>query len=210
MTTIRYTVNPACQTTPVGPWWAICLWHWFCCTLACQRCLEGGTDQIPQPNLPTEARKVGSLRGLLAAMLAAIAGCAAAPAPTPADLAYPVLVLFEQGGGVRHDDAEDLSKMRVQRIMAAGDAVFLVDSRLDIYRLDKLESVHSGIWLMAHPSDFTEVRFDLQRVASADARMARKLISECEYRLRSNEDPSLHVALEKAETLQAMLKVIDR
>jgi hypothetical protein len=165
---------------------------------------------VAQSNLPPDARKARGLPGLLAAILAAIAGCAAAPAPTPADLAYPVLVLFEQGGGVRHDDVNDLSRMRVQRIMAAGDAVFLVDSRLDIYRLDKLESVHSGIWLMAHPSDFTEVRFDLQRVASADARMARKLIGEREYSLRNGEDPLLHVALEKAETLQAMLTVIDR
>jgi hypothetical protein len=151
-----------------------------------------------------------SLRTLLATMLAAMAGCAAPAAPTPADLAYPVLVLFEQGGGVRHDDVRDLSMMRVQRIMAAGDAVFLIDSRLDIYRLEKLESVHSGIWLMAHPGDLTEVSFVLLKVASADAGMARKLLGEREYRLRRGEDPSMHAALEKAETLQAMLQVIDR
>jgi hypothetical protein len=165
---------------------------------------------MTDPDPPAHVRKVRSLRPLLAAALAVIAGCAEPPAPTPADLAYPVVVLFEQGGGVRHRNAEDLSRMRVQRIMVAGDAVFLIDSRLDIYRLEKLESVHSGIWLMAHPNDITDVHFVLQKIASADADMTRKLIGEREYRLRSGEDPSLHVALEKAETLQAMLKVIDR
>jgi hypothetical protein len=165
---------------------------------------------MTESRLPRRLGKIQALRTLLVMVLTALAGCAAHPAPTVDDLTYPVLVLFAQGGSVRHDDAADLSRMRVQRIMAAGDAVFLIDSRLDIYRLDKLESVHSGIWLMAHPNGITEVHFELQKVSGADVGMARKLLSEREYRLRSGEDPSLHAALEKAETLQDLLQVIDR
>ena len=105
--------------------------------------------------------------------------CGGPPPPASVDaLAFPVLVLFEQSGVVRHDDAADLRTMSVQRVVGSNSAPFLIDSRLDIYRLEKLASVHGGMWLMANPSGTTEVTFELMRVAQADAAQARRLIAE--------------------------------
>ena len=87
---------------------------------------------------------------------------------------------------------------------------FLIDSRLDIYRLEKLASVHGGMWLMANPSGTTEVTFELMRVAQADVAQARRLIAERDGGLRNDPDPAKLAALERAATLAEMLSVVGR
>jgi hypothetical protein len=55
------------------------------------------------------------MRALLACVLATmIVACSQAPPPTANDLVYPVLVLFEESGAMRHDDAGDLRIMSVR------------------------------------------------------------------------------------------------
>ena len=109
------------------------------------------------------------LAGLLAALLAA---CAPPPPVQVEGLAFPVLVLWDHGDPVRHDDATDLRTMSVQRVVNAPAPPWLIDSRLDIYRLEQLQSVHGGLWLLANPSGATEVSFTLTRVAQGDAAQA--------------------------------------
>ena len=134
-----------------------------------------------------------------------LAGCAKQPPPKPADLAYPVLVLFEQGGAVRHDNAGDLAMMAVQRIMASASSPLLIDSRLDIYSLDDLESVHSGLWLMANPSGLSEVRFVLHRLATADLRRARQLIAA-----RARVDAQAMARIAQANSLAELIAAIGK
>ena len=137
--------------------------------------------------------------------------CGGPPPPVSVDaLAFPVLVLFEQSGVVRHDDGADLRTMSVQRVVGSNSSPFLIDSRLDIYRLEKLASVHGGMWLMANPSGNTEVTFELMRVAQADAAQARRLIAERDGGLRHDPDPAKLAALARAGTLAEMLAVLGR
>jgi len=134
-----------------------------------------------------------------------LAGCAKPPPPKAADLAYPVLVLFEQSGAVRHDNAGDLAMMAIQRVMASASSPLLIDSRLDIYRLDDLESVHSGLWLMANPSGLSEVRFVLQRVSTADLRRARQLIAA-----RARVDAQAMARIAQANSLAELIAAIGK
>ena len=137
--------------------------------------------------------------------------CGGPPPPASVDaLAFPVLVLFEQSGVVHHDDAADLRTMSVQRVVGSNSPPFLIDSRLDIYRLEKLASVHGGMWLMANPSGRTEVTFELVRVAQTDTPQARRLIVERDGGLRNDPDPAKLAALERAATLAEMLSVVRR
>jgi hypothetical protein len=147
------------------------------------------------------------VRTCLAACTLLGAACSPPPAVSPAELAYPVLVLFPQSGSVRHDDAADLRVMSVQRVMGANGPVVLIDSRLDIYRLDRLESTHSGLWLMAHPNGQTDVDFELQCIDQADIEQARRLMLEREPRLRGAAATALRAALSQASTLEAMLRL---
>lgn len=145
----------------------------------------------------------GALSGLLAAVLGA---CTPPPPPTVESLAFPVLVLFEQSGTVRHDDATDLRSMSVQRVAGSNSAPYLIDARLDIYRLERLQSVHRGLWLMANPSGRTEVTFELLR----EARGERALILQREPRLRSGTDSDAATRLAQATSWPAMLEAIGR
>jgi hypothetical protein len=156
------------------------------------------------------ASKAGLIGTCLAACTLLVAACSSPPRMSPEDLAYPVLVLFPQSGSVRHDDAADLGVMSVQRVMGAHGPVMLIDSRLDIYRLDALASEHSGLWLMAHPNGQTDVRFELQRIGRADIKLARRLILEREPSLRGAGEPAPRAAVLKATTLQAMLQIIGK
>jgi hypothetical protein len=148
--------------------------------------------------------------GALALLAALLGGCTPPAPPTVDGLAFPVLVLFEQSGTVRHDDAADLGSMSVQRVAGSNSAPFLIDARFDIYRLEQLQSVHGGLWLMANPSGRTEVTFELAREAQGDAERARALILEREPRLRSGNDAQAAARLAQASTWEAMLAAIDR
>lgn len=151
------------------------------------------------------------IRSFVAAAFGAVlAACKPAPPPSPETLAYPVLVLFEQSGVVRHDDVADLKEMSTQRVVNANSAPFLIDSKLDVYRLEKLASTHGGLWLMANPVGRTEVTFELARVARADAAQARALIVERDVDFRYQGDDAAKQRLANAKTFAEMLAAIGR
>ncbi|HET7843746.1 MAG TPA: hypothetical protein VFL14_06325 [Xanthomonadales bacterium] len=151
------------------------------------------------------------VRGLLVPALAALlAACKPTPPPTANDLAYPVLVLWEAGGVVRHDDAKDLQVMSTGRVVNANSPPFLVDSRLDVYRLDKLASTHGGMWLMANPVGRTDVTFELALEKQGDAELARRLIAERDVDFRYQGDAAAKEKLAQSRTLAQMLDAIGR
>lgn len=141
---------------------------------------------------------------------ALLAACKPAPPPSVDDLAYPVVVAWESSGIVRHDDAKDLQVMSTQRVVNANSAPFLVDSQLDVYRLDRLASTHGGMWLMANPVGRTDVTFELVRVAQGDAARARALIARRTWEIREGNDSAAAKRLATANTLAEMLAAIGK
>lgn len=148
-------------------------------------------------------RRLGSL-GFLC-----LVGCGKEPAPRIEDLAYPVLVLFDKSGGVLHDDAVDLGTMSTQRVVMADEAPYLIDSRLDLYRLRSLRSTHGNAWLMLHPRGRTEVTFELERVSRADVAAARQWIETFDRNLTYAEDREERLErLRDADSLKALLDAV--
>lgn len=107
-------------------------------------------------------------------MLAAITGCAPKPvAPKVAELHFPVAVLFSTSSSVLYENAADLGVMHVNLVNGSTDAPTLIDSDFNLYTMENLRSTHGGLWLMAHPSDNTEVAFELK--ATSKSRMQAAL-----------------------------------
>jgi len=158
----------------------------------------------------TGPRQQANVRVLIATALSALlAACKPAPPPTVDALHFPVVVAWESGI-VRHDDAADLRSMSTQRVINAKAPPFLVDSNLDVYRLDKLQSVHGGMWLMANPSGNGEVSFELARIAQGDAAQARTLLAASDWHIREGKDEDARARLAQANTLAEMLAALER
>ena len=179
---------------------------------SCRSTNASGSPHSKKIHCALSVRVVFPLRfGVLFFICVSSLACGGPPPPASVDaLQFPVLVLFEQSGVVSHDDAADLRTMSVQRVVGSNSPPFLIDSRLDTYRLEKLASVHGGMWLLANPSGTTKVTFELMRVAQADAAQARRLIAERDGGLRNDPDPAKLAALERAGTLAEMLSVVGR
>jgi hypothetical protein len=80
----------------------------------------------------------------------------------------------------------------------------LIDSKLNVYVMEKLRSVHGGLWLMAHPSEITEVTFELKRQKSGQ-KEAQRLFSE-QLRKQSWRD-DLAARLESLGQSQTLLEM---
>jgi hypothetical protein len=111
------------------------------------------------------------------AVIALLPGCRAkAPPPSVADLHFPVAVIFGKAGVVMFKDAQDLGTMRIGHLNGVISPPPLIDSHFSIYTLAKLGSTHGGLWLMAHPTGFTPVTFELERAPKSGIEAARELI----------------------------------
>lgn len=108
-------------------------------------------------------------------LFALLTGCSKPQPPKVADLHFPVAVLYSNGSNVTYTDAADLGVMRVGHVLATGDLPVLIDSDFKIYTLEKLQSTHGGLWLMANPVGNTEVTFDLKRAEKSGADAAREI-----------------------------------
>jgi hypothetical protein len=102
-----------------------------------------------------------------------LAGCSREPPPVVADLHFPVAVLFSNSSAIRYDNAADLGVMPVQLVINSKFPPILIDSQFNILTLQKLSSIHGGLWLMVHPSGNTEVTFDLKRAPKSGLDAAR-------------------------------------
>jgi hypothetical protein len=118
-------------------------------------------------------------RAVLATMtwtsLLALIGCAPKPA-TVADLTFPVVVIFGTTAAALYRDAADLGEMSIGHLNAQNGSPPLIDSSFVVYRLDKLASTHSSMWLMTHPTGTTSVTFELARAETSGIDAARRLL----------------------------------
>jgi hypothetical protein len=83
-------------------------------------------------------------------------------APQIAELRFPLVVLFENSGPLLCQEPAAVKTMHTNYIKLNNDPPVLVDSEFNIYSLDHFRSVHGGLWLMTHPSEATEVSFELK------------------------------------------------
>lgn len=90
-----------------------------------------------------------------------------------ADLQFPVVVLYSTALTILYKDAVDLSVMSVQLVINSRTPPVLIDSKLDVFTLQKLRSTHNGLWLIAHPAGATEVTFELKPAPTSGLDAAR-------------------------------------
>jgi hypothetical protein len=88
------------------------------------------------------------------ALFLSLAGCPKPPppppaAPTVADLNFPAAVLYTSSSCVVYKDAADLGVMNISFVINAKSPPVLIDSKLNIFTLEKLRSTHGDLWLMA-------------------------------------------------------------
>ena len=114
----------------------------------------------------------------LIAFFSALTGCSPKPVPKPqppptvADLHFPVVVLFPSTTSLLYKNAADLGVMHMNLVMNYSGLPVLIDSDFNIYTMVKLSSTHGGLWLMAHPSGTTEVKFELERAPKSGLQAA--------------------------------------
>jgi len=84
----------------------------------------------------------------------------------------------------------------------------LIDFKLNVYVMEKLRSVHGGLWLMAHPSEITEVTFELKRQKSGQAE-AQRLFSEQLRKQSWRDDQAARLeSLGQSQTLLEMEQIV--
>ena len=84
----------------------------------------------------------------------------------------------------------------------------LIDSKLNIFAMEKLRSIHGGLWLMTHPSEITEVTFALKRQKSGRAEAHRLFAEQLRKQSWRDDQASRLESLAQAETLLEMEQII--
>ncbi len=112
---------------------------------------------------------------MISALLSLLGACASPKPPSIADLRFPVLVMHHVGARSVEVNAESLQTMRVPLAMQADPPPVLIDSDLKIYRMNKVQSTHGGLWMMANPNALTPITFTLE-AAGAGKAAARQAI----------------------------------
>jgi hypothetical protein len=151
----------------------------------------------------------------LFALLAALAGCSRKlppppPAPTVADLHFPVVGLFPTAACLLYKNAADLGVMHMNLLMDYSSSPILIDSEFNIYTMEKLASTHGGLWLMAHPSGTTEVTFELKRAPKSGMEAARDTIrAQLDIQTWRDDLEKRRKKLVTETTLAGMLKIVE-
>ena len=84
----------------------------------------------------------------------------------------------------------------------------LVDSKLNVFAMEKLRSVHGGLWLMAHPSEITEVTFELKRQKSGRAEAQRLFAEQLRKQTWRDDQATRLKALAQAQGLLEMEEIV--
>jgi len=138
-----------------------------------------------------------------------LAGCSPEPPPKISDLHFPVTVLYTNSSTRLFDSAADLDVMSTQLVINSSQSPVLVDSEFNIYTLEKLRSVHGGLWLMVHPVGNTEVAFDLKRTQNSGLDAARLAIgTQLDTQTWRNDIERRHKTLATKTTLTGMLELL--
>jgi hypothetical protein len=145
----------------------------------------------------------------LALALALIMSCSKQePAPSLDALQFPVVVLFGNSSILLCSGPAELTKMHTNYLTLNDRDPRLIDSKLNVYVMEKLRSVHGGLWLMAHPSEITEVTFELKRQKSGQ-KEAQRLFSEQLRKQSWRDDQAARLeSLGQSQTLLEMEQIV--
>ena len=84
----------------------------------------------------------------------------------------------------------------------------LIDSRLNVFALEKLRSIHGGLWLMTHPSEITEVTFALKSQKSGRADAQRLFAEQLRKQSWRDNQASRLESLGQSQTLLEMEQIV--
>ena len=85
----------------------------------------------------------------------------------------------------------------------------LIDSEFKIYSLDNFQSTHGGLWLMAHPSEATDVTFDLKAQKHGRDTARELLTRQLEKQTWRDDVESRGKELAAKQTLLEMIAVLE-
>ena len=144
---------------------------------------------------------------LLSALLA---GCRGKPAPTVADLHFPVVVIYGKSTAMLFPEAAALGEARIADLNAVIGPPPLIDSNFDIYTLREFGSTHNGLWLMTHPTGSTPVSFKLERAAKSGIETARALMrARLDEQTWRDDLAQRREALGREQTLAGMVTIVE-
>ena len=159
---------------------------------------------------------IASSLAVLLASLILFTSCTRKPAPTPppppptvSDLHFPVAVLYPNSYNQLFKDATDLHFMLTNLVISLDAPPLLIDSNFLICTMDRLKTIHGGLWLMTHPVGVTEVTFTLARAPRSGLEAAREAMRtqlDKQTWLHSDESKKLHATLARQTTLEGMFK----
>lgn len=129
-------------------------------------------------------------------------------APKIEALRFPVVMLFGNASTRVCKERAELTKMHTNYLTLNSELRVLIDSDFKIYSLDHFQSVHGGLWLMAHPSGATDVTFELKAQKSG-REIARELFArQLEKQTWRDDLESRRKALAATQTLLEMADVV--
>jgi hypothetical protein len=145
----------------------------------------------------------------LALLFPFLSGCRDQPPPSVGDLRFPVVVIYGTSSAVLFQNPQALSSARIADLNAVTEPPPLIDSDFKIHILQGLSSTHSSLWLMAHPTGSTPVRFRLERATDSGIEAARALMkSRLDVQTWRNDLHKQREAIDRATTLDEMFSII--
>ena len=129
-------------------------------------------------------------------------------APKIEALRFPVVMLFGNASTRVCKERGELTNMHTNYLTLNSEPPVLIDSDFKIYSLDHFQSVHGGLWLMAHPSGATDVTFELKTQKSG-RELARELFArQLEKQTWRDDLESGRKALASRQTLLEMADLV--
>jgi hypothetical protein len=100
--------------------------------------------------------------------------------------------------------------MHTNYLTLNSEPLLLIDSKFKIYSLEHFQSTHGGLWLMAHPSGQTEVKFELKAQKSGRENARELFVRQLEKETSLHDLEVRRQSLADEQTLAGMLAVIER
>ena len=129
-------------------------------------------------------------------------------APKIEALRLPVVMLFENASMRACKEQSELTNMHTNYLTLNNEPPLLIDSEFKIYSLDHFQSVHGGLWLMAHPSGTTEVTFELKAQKSGREVARESFMRQLEKQTWRDDLEARRKALASRQTLLEMADLV--
>jgi hypothetical protein len=154
-------------------------------------------------------QKFSRTLAIFGAFALALNGCnQPTPPPRMQNLQFPIIVLFGNSSVLRCSGPDELKKMHTNYLTLNNQVPRLIDSGFNIFSMEKLRSVHGGLWLMANPSGMTEVTFELKPQKSGRAEAQRLFAEQLRKQTWRDDQASRLEALSRSQSLLQMEEAI--